>query len=54
MNDVLWREVINEARDRLSQGIAEDVDDAVEQLVEESICTEDQAPDLKAALENPR
>lgn len=37
MDNAVWREVVEEARDRLSQGTAKDVDDVVRQFIGERL-----------------
>jgi hypothetical protein len=49
----LWQATIDEARDRLMQGAANGIDDVVQQLVDEGVCSAYRASELKIALEMP-
>lgn len=54
MDNAMWREIVEEARDRLSNGIAKDVDDAVDQLIDEGLVRDIYGEHLKKQLEYPR
>jgi uncharacterized protein YutE (UPF0331/DUF86 family) len=45
-----WPLIVDEARDRLSQGIAEDVEDCVEQLLDEGLIDHNEENQLRATL----